>query len=258
MKKISVLFVAACVGLGVAFGFAPPLHAQMKGAPVPFSADWANYEQGQRQESGKYYASGEGLRLEGVAGGESFAVIYNFERRVAWNLIESERMYIETSLDSDELGMDDLGQFGTPCPPEAEATRIGSETWQGRRTEKWTCLAPGEPVTTIWFDTKLQAVIRSENEDGRFELTNIREGRQPASLFAPPAGYTKMEIPIYGMPPSGAPSSRGQQPGAMSMEEMMRSLMQEQQEKPETGRPQPKADDDTPGLREGLRGLFGR
>jgi len=39
-----------------------------EGRSVPFAADGANYEDGERQESGKYYASGEGIRLEGMAG----------------------------------------------------------------------------------------------------------------------------------------------------------------------------------------------
>jgi hypothetical protein len=76
---------------------------------------------------------------------------------------------------------------------------------------------------TVWYDPKLQAVIRSDDEDGRFELTNIKEGPQPASLFVPPSGYSKMYIPVFGMP-AGKPQG-GQQTG--SMEEMMRSMMQE-------------------------------
>ena len=221
-----------------------PVYGQLKGAPVPFSADWANYEDGERQESGKYYASSEGIRLEGTAGGEPFAMIYNFQRGVAWNLIPSERMYIETALDSDDLGMDDLGQFGSPCPPDARATRSGSDTLAGRRTEKWTCVSPDHGTITVWYDTRLQAVIRSQDEDGRFELTNIREGRQPASLFVPPPGYSKMEVPGFGRPGGGAPGA--QQQG--SMEEMMRGMMQEME-----------AEDDAPeGMMENLRGLFGR
>ncbi|MFU8769758.1 MAG: hypothetical protein ACNA7H_08495, partial [Desulfotignum sp.] len=163
-------------------------------------ADWANYEEDQRQESGKYFASTEGIRLEGTAGGEPFSIVYNFKRRVAWNLLESERMYIETAIDSDELGMDDLGRFGTPCPPDAHATSSGSDTLNGRKTEKWTCDSPEQGTMTVWYDIGLQAVIRSEDEDGRFELTNIKEGHQPNSLFVPPPGYSKMDISGFGIP----------------------------------------------------------
>ena len=245
------------VGIGTVLAvllFSGSVCAQLKGAPVPFAADWANCENGERQEGGKYYASSEGLRLEGVAGGEPFAMIYNFQRMVAWNLIESERMYIETAIDSDDLGMDDLGQFGSPCPPDARATRSGSDTVAGRRTERWTCVSPDHGTMTVWYDTRLQAVIRSEDEDGRFELSNIREGRQPASLFVPPPGYSKMEIPGFGMPGGGA--SGAQQQG--SMEEMMRGMMQEMEAEDAKGRQQGRSDEAPEGMMESLRGLFGR
>ena len=197
MKKGQLFAIAVVIAIGVVFALTLPLSAQIKGAPVPFSADWAHYEDGQRLEGGKLYASSEGIRLEGTAGGESFVMIYNFNRGVAWNLLKSERMYIETVFDGDELGMGEIGQFGTPCPPEAEANRSGSEDLDGRRTEKWTCAVPGEGVETVWYDTSLQVPIRSEDEDGRFSLTNIKEGIQPAGLFAPPPGYTKLEIPSF-------------------------------------------------------------
>lgn len=224
----------------VVFLLSGPLYGQIKGAPIPFSADWANYEDDQRQESGKYFASAEGIRLEGRADGEPFVIIYNFERMVAWNLIESELMYIETAIDSEELGMESLGQFGSPCPPDARAARGGSDTVDGRRTEKWTCVFPDQGAMTVWYDTRLEAVIRSEDEDGRFELTNIIEGRQSASLFVPPPGYSKMDIPGFGMPTGASPG--GQQQG--SMEEMMRGMM--------------KGTEAEEGMMESLRGLLGR
>ncbi len=246
MKKFSI----SAGTLLMVFLLTAPLYGQIKGAPVPFSADWANYEDDQRQESGKYFASAEGVRLEGTAGGEPFVIIYNFQRMVAWNLIESERMYIETAINSDDLGMDDLGQFGSPCPPEARATRSGSDTVDGRRTEKWTCVSPDQGTMTVWYDTRLEAVIRSEDEDGRFELTNIREGRQPSSLFVPPPGYRKMDIPGFGMPTGASPG--GQQQG--SMEEMMRGMMKEM-EAEEGMMKEMEAEE---GMMESLRGLLGR
>jgi hypothetical protein len=197
MKRLRILAIAAVMACGLVFALTLPLSAKIKGAPVPFSADWAYYEDGQRLEEGKLYASSEGIRLEGTAGGESFVMIYNFNRGIAWNLLESERVYIETPFDGDELGMGEIGQFGRPCSPEAEANRSGSEDVDGRKTEKWTCVVPGEGVETVWYDTRLQVPIRSEDEDGRFSLTNIKEGGQPAALFVPPPGYTKLEVPSF-------------------------------------------------------------
>ena len=252
MKIIRLLVMAVVLGCGAVLLLSLPLYAQLKGAPVPFAADWANYEDGERQENGKYYASGEGIRLEGMAGGEPFVMIYNFKQMVAWNLIESERMYIETAIDSDDLGMYDFGHFGTPCPADARAMRSGSETVGGRRTETWTCTSADQGTMTVWYDTKLQAIIRSDAEDDRFELTNIKEGRQPASLFVPPSGYSKMDIPVFGMP-AGKPQ-RDQQTG--SMEEMMRSMMQEMASEP--GQEQRGSNDEIQGIPESLREMMGR
>jgi len=37
-------------------------------------------------------------------------------------------------------------------------------------------------------------VIKTDHGSGSFELRNIQEGSQPASLFEVPVGYTKFDI----------------------------------------------------------------
>lgn len=255
MRRPWIVAMALIIGWAVA---PSPLDAGPKGAPVPFSADWAILEEGQPQETGKYYASTEGIRMEGIAGGEPYTMIFNFERKLAWNVMASERMYMETPIDPDEPGSTDdvmggLGSFGSPCPRDAKATRIGRETLHGRNVEKWTCAVPRQETLTIWFDTRLQVPIRTEDEDGVFELRNIKEGRPSADLFLPPAGYTKFSIPA-GMPtgrPSGAPQGRQPEspPGRMQGAERQDQKAQEEQKSTEGV---------MRGVRDGLRGLMGR
>lgn len=247
----------ACLVIGCALALSPA-HAGPKGAPVPFSAEWVTLEEGQPQETGNYYASSEGIRMEGDAGGTPYIMIFNFDRKLAWNVMASERMYIETPINPDEPGSTDdiqggLGSFGSPCPRDAKATRIGRETLQGRNVEKWTCAMPRQETLTVWFDTRLQVPIRSEDEDGVFELRNIKEGRLSGDLFVPPAGYTKMAIPA-GIPaarPPAAPQGRQPEspPGRMQgAERQPQKAQEEQQTKEGVMR----------GVREGLRGLMGR
>jgi hypothetical protein len=199
--------------LGLVIGYTlavSPLQADQRGAPVPFSADWIASEEGEPQVQGKYYASSEGIRIEGESGEEDFIMIYNFDRNLAWHVMAAERMYMETPLDPNQPGstedfMDGLGTFGSPCSADGKGTRIGPATLHGRKVEKWTCEVPGEKTITVWYDKRIQIPIRSEDEDGSYELKNIKEGRLSVDLFLPPAGYTKFAMPA-GLP-FGNPSS---------------------------------------------------
>ena len=64
----------------------------------------------------------------------------------------------------------------------------------GRSCDKWE-LTSKQGKQTVWIDPKLHFPIRSVSADGNtMDLTNIKEGSQPASLFEFPAGYTKMDL----------------------------------------------------------------
>jgi hypothetical protein len=43
-------------------------------------------------------------------------------------------------------------------------------------------------------DTELRCVVKTGEAAGGFELRNIHEASQPASLFEVPAGYTKFDM----------------------------------------------------------------
>jgi hypothetical protein len=53
----------------------------------------------------------------------------------------------------------------------------------------------------VWYDPRLQRHSH-EDESGYGELTNIREGRQPASLFdSTTEGYSKVDATEFDMTP---------------------------------------------------------
>lgn len=72
-------------------------------------------------------------------------------------------------------------------------TKIGSETLNGRSTVKYEGVSNKGEKSHIWVDSKLHCVVKTDEGAGGFELRNIQEGSQPASLFDVPSGYTKFD-----------------------------------------------------------------
>ena len=163
---------------------------------------------------------------------------------------------METAMDPDQVReSDDIKSgfiFGSPCPPGAKAIRIGRETLRERSTDKWTCESPGEGKLTVWFDEWLKTIIRSEDREGGFELTNIREGRQSAELFEPPRGYTRFSMPGtpgFQVPPTAPQASSG----PPVQQSKPAPVAQEERKEEKSG-----AQDLIRGVREGLKGILGR
>jgi hypothetical protein len=73
--------------------------------------------------------------------------------------------------------------------------KVGSDTVNGRKTVKYEGTNAKGEHSTVWLDSKLRFPVKWEGKDGTGgELQNIKEGPQPASLFEPPAGFTKMDM----------------------------------------------------------------
>jgi hypothetical protein len=87
-----------------------------------------------------------------------------------------------------------------PDGSSMEMRMEGAEVVNGRKTEKWELTsrsADGESQTSLqWYDPELNINIR-EQQPGGFtrNLTNIRLGRQPDTIFSVPAGYTERTMP---------------------------------------------------------------
>lgn len=209
MKKLWIITISAVAGWSIFIALNMPLYAQMKGAPLPFSADWGYYDEGERRDGGKYYAVSHAVRVEMTADrsvhhlgpdGGPYTVIYNLKDIVAWILDHTECTYSEQR--DIRFGMfwsNRIGHFGTPCPQDTRGRRIGRDTVQGRPVEKWRCTYPERHQTVVWYDTRLQTPIRidiDEDFDEFFQLTNIEEGPQPETLFVPPPEYIAHDLAI--------------------------------------------------------------
>lgn len=90
-----------------------------------------------------------------------------------------------------------------PDGSSMEARMLGIEQVNGRKAEKWemTSSYPNgqNMVSYQWYDPALQMII-SEEQPGGFKrnLVNIKQGPQPAALFAVPAGYKEASMPQGG------------------------------------------------------------
>jgi len=73
-------------------------------------------------------------------------------------------------------------------------TKMGSDSLNGRSAVKYEGVSNQGEKSHIWVDTKLRCVVKTDEAAGGFELRNIHEASQPASLFEVPAGYTKFDM----------------------------------------------------------------
>ncbi len=72
--------------------------------------------------------------------------------------------------------------------------KIGSETVNGRSTVKYEGTNAKGETSNVWVDPKLRFPVKWEGKNGSWELRNIQEGTQPASLFEIPADYKKFDM----------------------------------------------------------------
>lgn len=72
--------------------------------------------------------------------------------------------------------------------------RIGPEIIGGRETIAYSAETPRGERISEWIDLELKVVVKSRIEGGAtFELKNVRNGAQAASLFEIPASYQKFD-----------------------------------------------------------------
>jgi len=80
-----------------------------------------------------------------------------------------------------------------------ELSLIGNDSVGSRLTEKWEVAVTGGGGQVVrshlWYDPALDVVVREELPGGYVrELTNIRIGAQPGTLFSVPSGYKKIRL----------------------------------------------------------------
>jgi len=187
-------------------------------AQQEFSADIVD-NSAKASSTGKIYASKDKLRFEGFrqGAGGSGAMIINFSAQTADILMPERKMYFESSIQGTatqrssnlfratdaENACDEWQKM--VAKPGGSCHKIGSEVVNDRSTVKYQGTTADGAVSYIWIDTKLRFPVKWQGKNGGGELRNIQVGAQPASLFAVPADYQKMDLGNMGMPRTPPP-----------------------------------------------------
>lgn len=192
------------VGAGILFVlFCTQAFAQGIGM-TSFTADMAMKTKSGDQMTGKYYVSNNKLRMDMSTHGQDISQITDAGTKTSYTLMHKQRMYMEMHAGQAMMNrgpkMPDMKAYdpNNPCAndPETTCQNAGSETMNGRSTDKWifTNKKSGD-VTTAWVDKKLHFPIRTVTNDGtEINLTNVQEGAPSPALFEIPAGYRKFDM----------------------------------------------------------------
>ena len=171
--------------------------------PQPFSADFSAVSKNRTPITGKLFLSAPNMRMDISTGGMAASMIVNGNTKTRYMVMHAQRLYLEMKEGQASPMAESLPHIESwvdaknPCAISADSTckDLGPDTVNGRLCEKWQITPKNGSVTTAWVDPKLHFPIKTQTADGgSFELSNIKEGSQPASLFDPPSDYQKMDL----------------------------------------------------------------
>ena len=141
----------------------------------------------------RYETNDAGRRRISIFGGFYPLVVLDPDAKTFWKPKTSGRVAVSHS------------SSGSPAEPQvggeqAKRKYPGRETINGRKAYHWEITEPLPNATNLvwqyWEDIRLHMALKLHQPGVRFyELTNIREGKQPADLFKLPAGYREVAAP---------------------------------------------------------------
>jgi hypothetical protein len=258
------------IALAVIFSATPLWAAQLSRPQVEYSADETMQTEEMTMEQHVYVTPAKERKEMLTGSGDGAVQIFRYDNKVMLQLMPSEKMYMEHSLEkaaAQNKGKD-ISQW------DFEETVMGEEVLNGMKVTKYKTIATstdGKKYGGFSWRTKEGISIKSDllykegNEKKRMftELKNVKIGRQDPKLFEVPEGFTKFDMagmmggmmgrqgmgqPMGEMPPPNRGRGQGR-PQPMPP--------QETQPTPES---QPPADDRSDVQKAGdfMKGLFGR
>ncbi|MCG2813562.1 MAG: DUF4412 domain-containing protein, partial [Thermodesulfovibrionales bacterium] len=131
-----------------------------------------------------------------------------------WMLMPEQKMYMEQPLKPENVPAST-----DKMPGEVERKHLGTETVDGKKTEKYRIVyTAGSKRDAIfqWVDTDSGFPIKTAAEDGSWttEYKNLKVAKQPDILFEIPAEYQKMSFGIPSIPetkPEEKPAEKKQE-----------------------------------------------
>jgi Domain of unknown function (DUF4412) len=173
--------------------------AQMNRPQAEYSADATiQNEEGTMQQ--KIFVTPTKERKEMLTGsGDGAVQIFRYDTRVMWQVMPSEKMYMEHAIGGGQ------GRGNDPSQWTYEDTAMGEETLNGVRVTKYKTIATSTDGkkyggfswrTREGINVKQDLLYKEGNEKKRMltELNNLRIGTQDPKLFEIPDGFTKMDM----------------------------------------------------------------
>ena len=261
-RRLSTLIVLAIV-----FGTAPLWAGQLSRPQVEYSADSTMQTEDMTTEQHVYVTPAKERRESLTESGDGAIQIFRFDSKVLWQLMPSEHMYMELSMEKNK--------DKDPSQWDFQETVMGEEVLNGMKVTKYKTIATstdGKKYGGFSWRTKEGISIKTDllykegNEKNRMmtELKNVKIAKQDPKLFEIPEGFTKFDMAGMmggmmgkkgmGQPPMDRPSSRNRptvhQPGVNVPRENA----------PVAAEPEPPADDKSDIEKAGgmLKKLFGQ
>lgn len=161
---------------------------------IEFSADTIMTTK-QGKMNGKMYFKENKSRMEMQQGKEEMIMIARIDKKVAWNIMPKQKMYMEMPLD-----MKDRPKVDEKVEGEIDRKHIGNETIDGHPAKKYLVTyksGANKEQMHQWLATDINFPVKSASVDGSWiqEFRNIKMGGISDSLFELPSGYKKFQMP---------------------------------------------------------------
>ena len=180
---------------------------------IEYSADQV-IESEEAAMKSRIYSTPTKERKEMDQGGTPMVLITRHDKKVMWNLMPEEKMYMEMAANKPSNDKTDLSSY------KIEQTPMGQETLNGISMNKNKIIMTGKDgskmggfmwVTKEGIMVKIDAIAVEKGRKDRFkmELTNLQIGKQPTDLFEIPKGFEKMDMGGMGMDMGGMSEDTG-------------------------------------------------
>ncbi|MEQ1794418.1 MAG: DUF4412 domain-containing protein [Nitrospira sp.] len=201
----------------------PVSAAQLSRPQVEYSADSVMQTEDGTIEQHVYVTPPKERQELLTGSGDGVAMIFRYDSKVIWQLMPSEKMYMEHAMGKAAGKNTDTSQW------DFEETVMGEEVLNGMKVTKYKTIATstdGKKYGGFSWRTKDGIVIKqdllykegTEKKRMTTELKNIKVGKQDAQLFEVPKDFTKFDMagmmggmmggPGMGQPSADRPSSR--------------------------------------------------
>ncbi len=141
----------------------------------------------------KIYTDNGKVRTEVNANGMNMVMIMRPDLQKMYSVLVAQKMVMEMPFNPEKHKK----ELAAASQPEGKFETVGPETIDGVACTKYKVTASDGKVMFYWIADETKAPVKMASEDGSFSMLwkNYQAGPQAASLFEPPADYTKMAVP---------------------------------------------------------------